>query len=107
MAENIDLQISVLTRLWTRQLAEVPPTVTAEQLRTYASGAAAIMVDGAEVIGVAFEGGSTNAVVPYPKYVVMAAALDVLDKIDADDSDGSPVDPDVTHFDLSKGRIET
>ena len=66
------------------------------------------MVDGSEVIRVSFADGGTDAVTLYPKEVVMTAALDVLDALDAsgEDEELAP-DSGVTFFDLSRGRIET
>lgn len=104
MADNVELQISALKRLWRRQLAMDPAQITTEQLMGYAAGAGAVMIDGSEVIRVQFTDGGTDAVAMYPKYAVMHAALDVLDE-----ADPLPSKPDgsVVHADLSRTPIET
>lgn len=99
MPDNTALQISVLKRLWKRQ------ALTDEQLLAKAAGAGAVMEDGVEVIAVAFEAGSTQGQVKYPKEVVMAAALDLLDEREAGEDAAS--NPNVIHADLSTTRVET
>lgn len=106
--ENVEFQVDVLKRLWRRQLAAQPPTITEAQLMAYATGAAAVVIDGTEVIRVTFGDGATEAIVNHPKEVVIKAALDILDEIDAGTGPGgSTVDDSVVHADLSKTRIET
>jgi len=106
MPDNTALQISVLKRLWKRQLNATPPQLTVEALLVKAAGAGAVMEDGSEVIAVAFEGGSTQATVRYPKEVVMAAALDLLDDLDAG-AELTGANPNVVHSDFSFTRVET
>jgi enoyl-[acyl-carrier-protein] reductase (NADH) len=102
--ENLDMQLDVLTRLYRRQ--HTAGTLTPDALLALAAGAGAVMQDGGEVIAVTFEGGSTSALVMYPKEVVARAALDVLDEIE--DAQGlGDADTSVIQADFSRTRLET
>jgi DNA-binding LytR/AlgR family response regulator len=102
--ENLDMQVDVLKRLYRRQYTA--GTLNADSLLALAAGAGTVMQDGSEVIAVTFEGGSTSALVMYPKEVVMRAALDVLDEKDPDDPFAG-ADRSAVYADLSRTRLET
>lgn len=103
--ENIEQQTAVLLDLYRFMFDE--GDVTRAQLKAKMYAAAAVVEDGTEVNAVAFEGGSTQAIVMYPKEVVIAAARQAIREIDAAVSGVPLADPSVVHSDLSRTRLES
>ena len=101
MPESVTEIADALKRVWRRNLKKQPPTISAADLESYAAQAAAVAVDGSEVINVSHDGGATGGQFAYPKQAVMKAAMDLLDEIDGNPSGN------VLHSDLSFTRIET
>lgn len=105
-ADNTHLQISTLAATYRLLLKD--GDISRAQLKGKLIAAQAVMEDGSEINATAFEGGSVNATVMYPKEVVLAAALAVLEESDPDNAAGLlGLDPSVVHADLSHTRIET
>lgn len=102
--ENVSHQVATLAATYRLLLRE--NDITRANLKSKLIAAQAVMEDGSEINALAFEGGTTQAIVLYPKEVVLAAALQVLEETD-------PANPlaganqDVIHADFSRTRIET
>lgn len=101
---HISHQVETLAELYRTLYDE--GQVTRPQLLAKATGASAVMEDGTEVNAVAFEGGTTQGIVMYPKDVVIAAALRVYKATAADALPGS-ADPLCVQMDLSRTPVET
>ena len=104
MAENTALQIATLAA--TYRLLIKDGDITRADLKTKLIAAQSVMEEGTEINALTYEGGSSSAVVLYPKEVVLAAALQVLSETDPTGVLAGGADPSVVHADLSRTRIE-
>jgi len=104
-ADNTALQVSALAA--TYQLLIDDGDITRDQLKSKLLLAQNAMEDGSEINACSFEGGQAQAVVMYPKEVVMAAALQVLRNTATGSNTANGADPNVVQADLSRTRIET
>jgi predicted dinucleotide-utilizing enzyme len=104
-ADNTSLQISALARTYRLLLNE--GDITRFQLKAKLIMAQTTMEDGSEINACSFDGGTSSAVVLYPKEVVMAAALQILEETDPANPAISGIDPSSVQADLSRTRIES
>ena len=104
-ADNVTQQIDVLTKTYRFLLAD--GDITRATLKAKLIAAQAVMEDGTEIVAIGNDGSTTNAAVMYPKEVVMAAALQVLEESDEDNPLAGTDDLSPVHMDFSRTRIET
>jgi len=103
-SENIPLQIATLAATYRLLLAD--GDIARPDLKAKLIAAQGVMEEGTEINACQFEGGSSSAVVMYPKEVVLAAALQILQETDPTSVTANGADPSVVHADLSRTRIE-